>query len=125
MKGFREFLEESRAQEGLHHNPHMAALKSLAKNSKSKLARFVIDKHNDLHAADANHHVHSDMYDGREIKRGGNDGSIHGVVSHNEQGYHFDSWNGPSDGGPEKPHHTHPIFKRFEKHGMKRMGLHY
>ncbi len=112
MQGF------NRAQESVHYNVHIAVLKALAKNSESSMVRFVIDKNDDLHAGDANHITHADLYDNI-----GNDSSIHGLVvfstNSSSPKYNFDSWNA-SDPGPGKPRPNHSILDRFEKHGISR-----
>ena len=117
MKRVRQFLEK-RALEEVHHNPHIAALKALAKNSKSRMVRFVIDKNNDLYAGDANHTTHADMYDNDS----GND--IHGIVglsiTSTRPKYYFDSWNASTGPGSGTPRPNHSILDIFEKYGISR-----
>ncbi len=90
----------------MHRNPHPSALKALAKNSKSKTARFVVDELDDVNAGDAEKHTHTELADG--VWKGGR---IHGFVQHmGGDKFHYNSGGFPSS--------RSKILRRFEKHGM-------
>ena len=108
MKSFREFLEEGMAQDRIHRNPHPSALKTLAKNSKSKTARFVVDDQDDFHAGDAEKHTHHDLSVG--LQRSGPQGFIQ---HQGEDKYHFNVY-----GAGTKMSNT---LRRFEKYGIKKV----
>ncbi len=110
MKSFRQYLEESMAQERIHRNPHPSALKTLAKNSKSRTARFVVDERDDFHAGDAEKHTHSGLAVG--LHRGG---PMQGFVQHQgEDKYHYNVW-----GAGTKMSNT---LRRFEKYGIEKVS---
>ena len=114
MISFKQYLEESRAQERVHINPSIAAMKNLAKTAKYKTLRFVIHR-NDMHVADAEHHHHQDMYHAGDPDD--DEGTVHGTIQHRGgDKFHYDSYSHYH--GRMVDHTAHAKLGRMEKHGM-------
>jgi len=107
MKTFRQYLEEARVSEIIHHNPSSATLKAIARNNKYGSARFVIYKDGTTVAGDSEKFTHQDIAPSMGAWK------IRGYVTHHNGNYFYRSM-GPYDNKPV----DHENFRRFEKHGI-------
>lgn len=105
----RELLSEGRAQEIVHKNPTVGALKALAKNNKYGSVRFVIYKDGTLVAGDSELFTHHSMAPAMGAW------DVRGYVQHlDNDEYAYRSMNiyDPTT-------KDHPIFRRWEKMGIE------
>lgn len=130
MFRFLQFLAESFAQNKMHRNPSIEAIKNLAKNNEYHSLRYVANKDGSVVVGDTSRFLHIHLSPERK------DWHSHGTIVHlpanrdNPEKFKYSAYqfhkvaNSPFGEGMEtkQTEELHPFHVRLEKHGFERTG---